>query len=190
MAGLENCGVLHYDIPVSIARFGIWLRKELRRGKALPASKSVYLVNWTDVPRLQGVVDRAKAAYSDKYPEEAATLNRLAVAFLKFDNATADEARRMAVEGMNRLIAETTEALKKQIKKAKKEGEGLSRANQRKFVKRFKECKMLAIAFRLMEDVEGPMAELWTLVEDEVGAEVAAKFAAKAEARLEAACVN
>jgi hypothetical protein len=182
MPGLENCGVLHYDIPVSISRFGIWLRKELRKGKALPASKSVYLVNWSDVPRLQGVVDGAKVAYTEKYPEEAATLNRLSVAFLKFDNATGEEARRMAVEGMNRLIAETTDSLKKQIKKA--DGEGLPRAIQRKFIKRIKECKMLAIAFRLMEDVEGPMAELWTLVEEEIGAEVAAQIAKKAEARL------
>lgn len=184
---LENVAMLHYDIPSVIGRFGNWLRKELRRGKALPASKSVYLVNGSDIPRLQGVIEKAQRAYNEKYPEEAAMVSGFRAAFLHIDATSSEEVYNMAVEGMTRLIKEVQASLLKQLRKAEETGDGvLERRLQRHFVYRMRECKMLAAAFRLMDDVAGPMEETWKLVEEQVGADLAASLVKKLEAKEQA----
>jgi len=181
MKALENVGVLHYDIPDKIVRFGTWLRNALRAGHALPASKSVWLINWADLPRLQGILDLAKARYEEKYPEESGFFSNLKFAFLKFDNATSEQAYQMAVTGLTSFLKDLQKSVLLQARKAAETGEAIPKWYQREFIKRAREAKILAVAFRLMEDVITPLEETWKMVEDQVGTEMAAKITAKLE---------
>jgi hypothetical protein len=178
---LENMGVVHYDVPDEISRFGSWLRSSLRVGHALPASKSVWLFNWADLPRLQGILDMARAKYMQKYPEDTTMFSRLKFAFLKFDNATAEQAYQMALTGLTSFLEDIRKSVLLQVRKAAKTGEAISKGYQREFVKRVREAKILAVAFKLMDDVVGPLDETWKMVEDQVGTEIAAKIVAKLE---------
>jgi hypothetical protein len=184
LKALENVGVLHYDVPDEICRFGDWLRRSLRCGHALPASKSVWLINWADLPRLQGILDLARAKYGEKYPEDSALFARLKFAFLKFDNASSEQAYQMAVTGLTALLKDIQKSVYHQIKRAAERNEpGITREYQRLFVQKVREARVLAVAFRLMDDVVGPLEETWKLVEENVGAEVAARLVKKIEAQ-------
>lgn len=184
MKALENVGVLHYDVPDEICRFGDWLRRSLRAGHALPASKSVWLINWADLPRLRDILDRARAKYEEKYPEDSSQFGRLKFAFLRFSNESSEQAYEMAVTGLNALLRDIQKSILHQIKRAaEKEEPSISREYQRIFVQKVREARILAVAFRLMDDVVGPLEETWKMVEENVGAEMAARLVKKLEAR-------
>jgi len=173
MSKLEEIGILHYDVPTGLQNFYFRLQKVLRGGRALQASKSVYLVNWADMPKIQGLVDGATKDFLEKYPEGAAKLTGLRISFLKFDDVTAEEAHAMAVEGLSRLISEVGTALKARLAKMKERNEDeLPRRIKRLFAKRLLECEELAVAFRLMEDIEVGLEVLKKAVVAEVGTEV------------------
>jgi hypothetical protein len=181
MKALENVGVLHYDIPDKIGRFATWLRNALHAGHALPASKSVWLINWSDLPRLRSVLDKARAKYEEKYPEESALFANLKFAFLKFDNSSAEEAYQMAVTGLTGFVKDLQRSILHQVRKSNETGNAIPRWYQREFVKKIKEAKVLAVAFRLMDDVITPIEETWKMVEEAVGVEMMAKIANKLE---------
>jgi len=173
MSNLEEIGILHYDVPTGLQNFYFRLQKVLRSGSALQASKSVYLVNWADMPRVQGLVDSATKDFLEKYPEGADKLTGLRISFLKFDDVTSEEAHEMAVEGLSRLISEVGTALKTRMEKMQQRNEDeLPRRIKRLFAKRLLECEELAIAFRLMEDIEVGLEVLKKAVVAEVGTEV------------------
>ncbi len=178
---LENVGVLHYDIPDKIERFASWLRNALHAGHALPASKSVWLINWADLPRLQGILDRARAKYEEKYPEESALFVNLKFAFLKFDNSSAEEAYQMAVTGLTSFIKDIQRSILHQVRKADKTGDEIPQWYKREFVKKMREAKVLAVAFRLMDDVVTPLEDTWKMVEEAVGFEMISKITSKLE---------
>jgi len=178
MSGLSEIGILHYDIPGGLNCFWYRLQRVLRSGRALQASKSVYLVNWADVPKVQELIDGAKKAFAEKYPERVGGLWGLRMSFLKFDDATAEEARAMAVDGLSRLISEIGAALKARIEKMREYGEeDLPQRVKRSFAQRVQECEGLAVAFRLMEEVEVALDAVKKVVVAEVGADVYATVA-------------
>lgn len=177
MARLENVGFVHFDIPDKIKRFANRLRKSFRRGRALPASMSCYIVNWPDSPAINAIYEAAKKEYVEKYPEDEHTINGLIINVLKMDDATAEEAGRMAVEGLTRMCGQIQGSLTKQLKKMKKEGEDeLPRRLQVGFCKKMQEALNLAVAFGLMEDVEVALEAMQTAVVAQIGAKVAAKY--------------
>lgn len=176
MAKLENSGILHYDVPDEIRAFAGRLRARLRKGRALPASKSVYIVNWADVPSLERMVEKAKDSFKEDYPENAAMVATFVADFIKVDDVTAEKAHEMAVRGLARLIGEIGGSLKKQLMKAAKEGETeLPRRVQVMLVNKIKEVECLAVAFRLMEDVEVALDGVRQVVCAKIAAEVVAK---------------
>jgi superfamily II DNA helicase RecQ len=178
MSGLNEIGILHYDIPGRLNCFWYRLQRVLRSGRALQASKSVYLVNWADVPKVQELIDKAKEAFAEKYPDRVGGLWGLRMSFLKFDDATAEEARVMAVDGLSRLISEIGAALKARIEKMKEyDEEDLPQRVKRSFAQRVLECEGLAVAFRLMEDVQVALDMVKQIVVTEVGAELYATVA-------------
>lgn len=178
MSGLSDIGILHYDVPTGLQNFYFRLQKVMRSGRALQASKSVYLVNWADMPKVKELVDAATKDFLDKYPDGAAKLQGLRISFLKFDDATAEEAHAMAVEGLSRLIAEVTVSLKTRVAKmANRNEDELPRRIKRGFAKRLLECEELAVVFRLTEDIEVALDEVKQIVLAEVGVEVYAGVA-------------
>jgi hypothetical protein len=182
MPRLENVGFVHFDIPDRIKRFANWLRKKLRKGRALPASMSCYLVNWSDTPMIRQIIDEAKAAYIKEYPDDEGTVNGLVMNVLKVDDASAEEAAQMAVEGLARLIGQVQSSLVKALKKIEKDGEiDLPRRIQVGFVRKMQEAMNLAIAFRLMEDVQVALDAMQTAITAQIGAKVAAKYLPKTE---------
>ena len=178
MSGLNDIGILHYDVPTGLQNFYFRLQKVMRSGRALQASKSVYLVNWADMPKVKELVDAATKDFLDKYPDGAAKLQGLRISFLKFDDATAEEAHAMAVEGLSRLISEVAASLKMRVAKmADRNEDELPRRIKRGFAKRLLECEELAVVFRLTEDIEVALDEVKQIVLAEVGAEVYAGVA-------------
>ena len=176
MAKLENIGFVHYDIPDRIKTFANQLRRKLRQGRALPASMSCYLVNWPDTPAIEKIIKEAKAAYLEEYPDDEGTINGLVINVLKMDDLTAEEAGRMAVEGLSRMIGQISGSLVKAIKKMKKDEAELPRRIQVNFVKKMQEAMSLAVAFRLMDDVEVAMDSMKEAVTAQIGAKVAKKY--------------
>lgn len=201
MSGLNEIGILHYDIPGTLNCFWYRLQKILRSGRALQASKSVYLVNWADVPKVQELIDGAKKAFSEKYPERVSGLWGLRMSFLKFDDATAEEARAMAVDGLSRLISEIGTALKARLAKMQeREEDDLPQRVKRAFAQRVLECEGLAVAFRLMEDIQVALDAVKSIVVAEIGADLYATVAegkrlkprrkAKVEAPAQEVCAS
>lgn len=178
--GLENAGMIVYDIPDELVGFGAHLRKQLRRAGALPVNLSVYLVNWADVPRLNDIIREAKAQYAVQIDEAVQNLGGrrpLRVNILRFDNRTAAEALDMAREGLTFLVADIHRALNARITKMAENGEAeLPRRAQVDFVRRLQDAESMAVAFRLMEDVEVALDALRGAVAARLGAEVAAKY--------------
>lgn len=184
--GLENAGMIVYDIPDELVGFGAHLRKRLRRAGALPVNLSVYLVNWADVPRLNEIVRAAKARYAVQIDEAVQNLHNrrpLRVNILRFDNRTAAEALDMAREGLAFLVGDIHRALDRRIAKMADQAEAeLPRRVQVDFVRRLQDAESMAVAFRLMEDIEVALDALRGAVAARLGAEVAAKYLKSASA--------
>lgn len=177
MPKLENIGFIHFDIPEVIKRFGNRLRKRLRVGRALPASMSCYMVNWPDTPAFEKLIDDAKKLYAEKYPEDLPRVNRLIINVLKMDDATAEEAGQMALDGLNRLIAQIGDSLTAKLKKMKKAGEDeMPRRVQVTFIKKLQEIECLAMAFRMGDDVELALEAARKIVTAQIGVDVAEKY--------------
>lgn len=176
MAKLENVGILHFDVPDEIKSFAGRLRHRLRKGRALPASKSVYIVNWGDVPGIEGMILDAKEGFREKYPEDAHKVDAFIADFLKVDDVTAEKAHEMAVRGLSHLISEIGRSLKLQLKKIEKLGEAeLPRRIQITLINKLKEIECLVVAFRLMEDVDVALEAQRKAIMAQLAAEVMAK---------------
>jgi hypothetical protein len=193
MAKFEDAGMIVYDIPDTLKPFGNFLRSELRKGGALPVNLSVYLVNWADVPRLNRIIERAKVKYRVEIDNAERLVQKtdggfhltkngrlqrpLRVNILKFDNKTGEEAMRMAREGIAFLVADLHRALDERMKKMLAQSEGeLPRRVQIKFIRRLQEAEGLAVAFRLMDDVDVALDALRMAVVAQISAEVATKY--------------
>lgn len=179
---LNNCGIIIYDVPDALKNFANYLRQKLRANGAMPVNLSVYMVNWPDVPRLEKIINDARKAYNqDIFEALQNTDNRmtrpLRVNILKFDNETADRAREMALEGLSFFIGEIHSSLKARIKKMiKNSEEELPRRVQVTFARKLEEVYQMAMAFRLMDDVEVAYEAMREAIVAQIGAKVAAKY--------------
>ncbi len=188
-----DAGMIVYDIPDTLKPFGNYLREQLRKGGALPVNLSVYLVNWADVPRLNRIIQRAKERYRLEIENADSMVQKteggfvitqngrlqrpLRINILKFDDKTGEEAMQMAREGLAFFVADLHRALDERIGKMQKNAEQeLPRRVQIKFLRRLQECEGLAVAFRLMEDVEVALDTLRKLVVAQISADVATKY--------------
>lgn len=179
---LENAGILHYDVPDEIRGLATRLRARLRRGRALLASKSVYIIHWSDEPGISQIIDDAKSAYAKKHPEKEGFVNHLQINAIKADDATAERLHQMAVSGLSALIGDLHLSLKKKLKKMSDEGETeMDEDIQKRMVKKIEEIEILAVSFRLMDDVGVALDAVRTAVVTQLSAEVAAKLAKKAK---------
>lgn len=180
MGQLKEVGIIHFDVPDEIRLFAGRLRHRLRKGRALPASKSVYLFNWGDLLGLQQIVEDARESFREKYPDDAQKLGTLIVDFVKADDVTSEQAHEMAVRGLSNLIGQIHGSLKKQLDKAREEGESeLPRRIQITFIHKMEEIEALGMAFRLMDDVGVALEAARKLVSAQIGKDVAEKFLAK-----------
>jgi len=186
MAGkLTNMGVIIYDIPDTLKTFGNYLRRKLRAGRALPVNKSVYLINWSDKPHIDRLVEKTKERFAEKLAEFGL---RLDARILKYDDASAEEAYRMAADGLNFLIAGISTSLKSRLDKMAVRGEAeLPNAVQVRFIKKLQEAECLAVAFCLMDDVEIALEGARKAVSAQIAADVAAKYLKPSEKSVLAA---
>ncbi len=176
MGKLEEAGILHYDVPDEIRPFAGRLRARLRRGRALPASKSVYIINWADKPALEKMIEKAKESFAEDYPDDAHKVSSFVGDFIKADDVSAEQAHEMAVRGLARLCSEIHSSLAAKLKKMKKAKVGeMPRRVQVSFIHKLKEVECLAVAFRLMEDVEVALEAATKAVMAHLAAEVVAK---------------
>jgi hypothetical protein len=106
------------------------------------------------------------------------------VNILKFDNETAGRAREMALEGLSFFIGDIHSSLKTRIKKMAKNGEDeLPRRVQVSFARKLEEVYQMAMAFRLMDDVEVAYEAMREAIVAQIGAKVARDADGQREAR-------
>ena len=182
MLDLNNCGIIIYDVPDVLKNFANYLRGKLRSNGALPVNLSVYMVNWADVPRLETIINDARKTYNQDIFDALQNIDHrmtrpLRVNILKFDNETSDRARQMAYEGLSFFIGEIHSGLKARIKKMIKNSEKeLPRRVQVTFARKLEEVYQMAMAFRLMDDVEVAYEAMREAIVAQIGAKVASKY--------------
>jgi len=182
MVDLNNCGIIIYDVPDSLKNFANYLRQKLRANGALPVNLSVYMVNWPDVPRLEGIINSARKRYNQDIFEalqntDSRMTRPLRVNILKFDNETSDRARQMAYEGLSFFIGEIHMSLNERLKKMLKNSEDeLPRRVQVTFARKLEEVYQMAMSFRLMDDVEVAYEAMREAIVAQIGAKVASKY--------------
>jgi hypothetical protein len=175
MPQIRDLGMILYDIPDTLRSFRNYLRRRLRQGRALPVNLSVYLINWGDLPTVKAILDSAKRDYEDEgklpngYP--------LNCHIMKYDDVTAEEGHRLALEGLSRLCAEIHSSIAAKLKKMRKTGEKeMPRRVQVTYVKRITEIENLAMAFRLSDDLDIAIEASRKAVVAQIGPEVAEKY--------------
>lgn len=175
MPQIRDLGMILYDIPDTLRSFRNYLRRRLRQGRALPVNLSVYLINWGDLPAVKAILDSAKRDYEEdgKLPS-GYPLN---CHIMKYDDVTAEEGHRLALEGLSKLCSEIHSSISAQLKKMRKAKlEEMPRRMQVTYIKRITEIENLAMAFRLSDDLDIAIEASRKAVVAQITPEVAAKY--------------
>lgn len=145
--GTMEYGIVIYDIPTRSKRLYYRVHSRIRR-RALQMNLSVYLFSWGQRDQLDDLIKEAEADTGQK-----ATFN-----ILKFDTASEEKIREIAVQCLVREIGETARRIKARVNKAREKYADIPDRSVRNFERRLEIAEGLALVFGLTTEIQDAMA--------------------------------